>query len=235
MNLCESPYRYAIYYLPQPNTLLYSLGVEWLGYDLERGVSVMPPLPDEISIDCWSQVTASPRRYGFHATLKPPFRLAKDHSQQELRAALAKFANDCHPFSGSPLTLAHLGRFQALILCEPLDALSQLAANCVTQFDSFRFPPDKAELSQRRHNGLSPRELENLDRWGYPYVLDTWKFHMTLTSSLPDPLSNSVYAHLNTRLQALWTEPLRVDSICLFREPAPGEAFGLVERFPFRS
>jgi putative phosphonate metabolism protein len=227
--------RYAIYYLPKPDTLLYAMGVEWLGYDLERGAPVVPRLPDAIPTDCWWRVTASPRRYGFHATLKPPFRLAQNQCLEELRAALAEFANTCQSFADRPLKLARLGEFQALIPLEPLEQLSQLAANCVTRFDHFRMPPGEPELTQRRHNGLSTRELEHLSRWGYPYVLDTWQFHMTLTSSLPEPLGNLIYAHLQERLQPLWTEPLIVDSICLFQEPAPGAQFTLMERFPFGS
>jgi putative phosphonate metabolism protein len=227
--------RYAIYYLPQPDTRLYSMGVEWLGYDLERGATIVPLLPDEIPVDCWSQVTASPRRYGFHATLKPPFRLAPNQTPEKLRDTLAEFANGRQVFSGPPLMLARLGEFQALILREPLEHLHQLAADCVIQFDDFRLPADKHELARRRHNGLNARELEHVNRWGYPYVLDTWKFHMTLTSSLSEPLSSLVYAHLNARLQPLRTEPFLVDSLCLFQESAPGEAFHLVERFPFRA
>jgi putative phosphonate metabolism protein len=227
--------RYAIYYLPKPDTLLYAMGVEWLGYDLEHGAPIVPRLPDAIPADCWSRVTASPRRYGFHATLKPPFRLAQNQCLEELRVALAEFANTCQSFAERPLKLARLGEFQALIPREPLEQLSQLAANCVTRFDHFRMPLGEPELTQRRHDGLSTRELEHLSRWGYPYVLDTWQFHMTLTSSLPEPLGNLIYAHLQERLQPLWTEPLIVDSICLFQEPAPGAQFTLMERFPFGS
>ena len=211
------------------------MGSEWLGLDLERGAAIVPPLPDEISKDCWSKVTENPRRYGFHATLKPPFRLAQDQSQEKLRVTLRDFADSCRSFSGAPLMLARLGGFLALVLREPSDELSQLAASCVSQFDCFRMPPDQDELARRRHNGLTTREIAHVDRWGYPYVFDTWKFHMTLTSSLPASTSDLVYAHLETRLTPLWKEPFVVDSLCLFQEPSPGGQFSFVERFPFRS
>ena len=66
--------RVAVYYAPEPSDPLWTAACAWLGWDAERGAPV--PQPDLLEI---ADLTASPRLYGFHATLKPPMRLATDY------------------------------------------------------------------------------------------------------------------------------------------------------------
>ena len=67
---CLSPYRVAVYYAPAADDPLWARGCTWLGRDPETGVELPQPDIDGIA----AQVT-EPRRYGFHATLKPPMQL----------------------------------------------------------------------------------------------------------------------------------------------------------------
>ena len=223
-------YRYAIYFTPEEKTPLYAMGSEWLGRDASSGLAARPGLPDAIGLDQWREATASPRRYGFHATLKPPFPLAPGRCADELRASLRAFARGRKPHLSPPLTVGAIGGFLALIPSGPYPELCQLAADCVRHFEDFRAPAAAEDLARRRHPKLSPRELEHLSRWGYPYVLDAWKFHMTLTGPLEEEPRRRFHQHLGRLFAPPCETPLPVASICLFAEREPNSEFFLIER-----
>ena len=229
-NSNEQTSRYAIYFCPSSDIALYGEGSQWLGRDATTGATLDPDLPDHIVHDNWSRATESPRRYGFHATLKPPFRLAADSTFAELQEALHAFAQNRSIFSAPPLSVRTLGRFLALTLSVPSEDFCTLAADCVSEFDRFRAPASDLELAQRLRDTLSPREREYVLRWGYPYVLDTWKFHMSLTCSLPTELIAAYEHYLHQRFAQVCEQHLVVDSICIFHEPHPGGQFHLLDR-----
>jgi putative phosphonate metabolism protein len=224
--------RYAIYFAPDEATALHTLGSEWLGRDARTAEVTAPTLPESIPVESWTRCTEAARRYGFHATLKPPFKLVEGASAARLTEALTQFAARQRAFHLPKLCLGTLGRFLALVLSGPCRELHQLAADCVREMDEFRAPADPEDVARRMSPSLHAAEQQNLIRWGYPYVLDTWKFHMTLTSSLgPDDLA--VYReHLAERFDSVCREPVLCDSICLFEESAPNAALLLTDRFP---
>jgi putative phosphonate metabolism protein len=227
--------RYAIYFSPRSDALLFSMGSEWLGRNAENGAALHPRLPDHIQYEDWQRATESPRRYGFHATLKPPFRLAEGARYEDLQAALHDFARGHNNFETPRLHVAPLGRFLALTLSEPSEELHSLAADCVGAFDPFRAPASEKELGDRLRDSLSPREREHVLRWSYPYVFDTWKFHMTLTSSLAQEPLAFFSQFLRAHFLPVCELPMVVDSICLFHESRPGGPFQLVDRASLRS
>jgi len=227
--------RYAIYFCPSPTTPLYGQGSQWLGRDATTGATLDPSLPDHISNEEWLRTTDSPRRYGFHATLKPPFRLAEDASFEDLQAALRDFARRRVSFYAPPLCVRRLGRFLALTLSQPSDEFCSLASDSVRELDRFRAPAIEAELSKRLHGSMSPREREHVLRWGYPYVLDTWKFHMSLTRSLSSESLPQLEQYLDQHFATVCYQPLLVDSICIFHEPIPEAHFHLLDRIHLRS
>ena len=227
--------RYGIYFSPRPDAPLHSLGSRWLGRDAATGESLDPHLPDDIGHDEWLRVTESPRRYGFHATLKPPFRLAEDSTFEDLQAAVRDFASRHASFAAPPLGVATLGHFLALTLSEPSPMFASLAADSVGEFDRFRAPASEQELAQRLRGSLSSREREHVLQWGYPYVFDTWKFHISLTCGLPQPSLPPLERYLRHRFAPVLEQPLLVDSVCIFHEPYPGAPFRLVERAHLRS
>lgn len=227
--------RYGIYFSPQPGALLHGLGSRWLGRDAISSETLEPGLTGGLSHDEWMLATQSPRRYGFHATLKPPFRLAEGVTFVELQSELHDFASRHNSFESPQLTVGNLGRFLALVLVEASEPFSALAADCVSHFDRFRAAATKEEREQRMRDSLSAREREHVLRWGYPYVFDTWKFHMSLTGSLPPQVLPSLEQLLHHRFAPACEQPLLVDSICIFHEPAPGEAFRLVDRAALRA
>ncbi len=170
--------RYAIYHLPAPGPLA-RFGAEWLGWDVETGTSVPALGPQTL--------TDAPRKYGFHATLKPPFRLAEGTTVDALLEAVSDIAAKVAPVRLEGVGLARIGRFLALTPLGDTTALGALAARIVTELDPFRAPASEADLARRRAAGLSARQEENLVRWGYPYVMEEFRFHMTLTGKAEDP------------------------------------------------
>ena len=147
-------------------------------------------------------LTEAPRQYGFHGTFKAPFRLADGADVQHLHAALSTFARRQASFALRGLRLRAIGEFLALVPSEDSPPLSRLAEACVTEFDAFRAPPEPADLAKRHAAGLTPRQTELLARWGYPYVMDEFRFHLTLTASIPDEASRVRLSLLITSLAA---------------------------------
>ena len=220
--------RYALYFAPPAQSPLWRFGSAVLGYDAEAGTL------RRFDAARWSEITAEPRRYGFHATLKAPFRLAPGRREAELTAACARFAGNRAGFACPGVTLASIGRFLALRLAAPSAALDRLAAGAVAALDEFRAPMTEAEREKRLRAPLTPRQREYLDRWGYPYVLDDFRFHMTLTGPLEDEERALAEAELAEHFAASGGDgPLIVREIALYRqETGP---FRLIARFPFGS
>ena len=231
--LPEPDARYAIYYAPPAGSPLESFARSWLGRDAASGESIprldLPRLP----ADRYDAIIRSPRHYGFHATLKPPFRLAAGRNADSLRAAVADFVAARQAFDAPALTLRSIDGFLALTLGAPCEAMDRLAADCVETFDSFRRPPDAAELASRRAPGLSDRQDRLLQRWGYPYVFEEFRFHMTLTGRLDNDERATVEAVLAPLVAPFCADPLRVDGIAIFRQRDRQSPFRLIERFAF--
>ncbi|WP_421698879.1 DUF1045 domain-containing protein [Ancylobacter sp.] len=226
--------RYALYFAPPAQSPLWRFGSAVLGYDAEAGTPPAPLALRRFDAARWSEITAEPRRYGFHATLKAPFRLAPGRREAELTAACARFAGNRAGFACPGVTLASIGRFLALRLAAPSAALDRLAAGAVAALDEFRAPMTEAEREKRLRAPLTPRQREYLDRWGYPYVLDDFRFHMTLTGPLEDEERALAEAELAEHFAASGGDgPLIVREIALYRqETGP---FRLIARFPFGS
>lgn len=223
--------RYAIYYALPAGSALQRFGCAWLGWDAERGEA--PPAPALTGLPAPREaLTATPRRYGFHGTLKPPFALAAGRSAGELLAAARRLAARHAPFEAPPVTLRALGPFLALCPEAPCPALAALAADCVRELDGFRAPPEPAELDRRRAAGLSPGQAENLERWGYPHVLDEFRFHLTLTGALEAPDLAETRAALAPAVAPFAAAPLPVREIALFGDPGEGAPFRLLRRLP---
>jgi putative phosphonate metabolism protein len=223
--------RFAVYFAPAEDSPLWRQASVWLGRDPFTGATLPTPPLNGIAQEVWRAATAEPRRYGFHATLKPPFRLAAGATEEELRAAIGRVAQLHRAFEVPPLKVGLLAGFLALILSDRSLALEELAAACVRDLDALRAPPMPEELARRRHSNLTPEQTALLERWGYPYVLDEWRFHMTLTSCLEPSLLKPIAAHLEGLFEPYCLGPLRIDSICLFEQPKKDEPFRVVERY----
>ena len=221
--------RVALYYTPLPNDPLTALGSAWVGRDPATNAPVPQPALDGIF-----EVTAEPRLYGFHATLKPPMHLTDTSDWTGLMSAVRDMARDIAPFDLPRLAVCDLRGFLALRETSPCPTLQGLADACVERLDRFRQQPAEAELARRRKGKLSAEQDAMLVRWGYPYVFGTWFFHMTLTRRLTGAEKTIVRPAAESWFAPALAVARRVEDICIFTQPGPGAAFSLAERMRLR-
>ncbi|HTH97949.1 MAG TPA: DUF1045 domain-containing protein [Stellaceae bacterium] len=215
MNM-DNAYRYAIYAVPLPGHPLWAAATRWFGRDV-RGVA-----PPEKPIH--GDLVAQAARYGFHGTLKAPFRLAPGREARDLLAATAALAVSPLPVS---LTIRDDLGFPALMPFMEVPALNQLAERCVIELDRFRAPPDAAELARRRSNGLTDGQALMLETWGYPYVLDQFSYHMTLGDKTEDMnRHHTMMAGAHRLFGPLIGTPVPL-TLSIFAEPEQGAPFRL--------
>jgi putative phosphonate metabolism protein len=221
--------RVAVYYAPLADDPLFAEAATWLGRDPESDAPApQPDLPDIAAI------TAEPRLYGFHATLKPPMRLAEGRQWFDVLEAATELADRTAPFALPTLAVSDVFGFLALRETSPCPALQALADACVARLDPLRAPPSDGELARRRRARLTPQQDAMLVRWGYPYVFATWFFHMTLTRRLTAE-EKALYQPAAERYFAgAIAAPRQVRDICLFVQPGPGQPFVIAERLKLR-
>ncbi|SNS52967.1 DUF1045 domain-containing protein [Tropicimonas sediminicola] len=217
--------RYALYYAPPPGALA-DFGAAWLGWDPRGGRKVarttLPGLPMPVA-----KITEPPHRYGLHATLKPPFRLAPGFDVSELHNAVEALASSLEPVMVDGLRLDRIDGFLALVPEGDPTPLALLAARVVEALDAFRAVPSEAELERRRQAGLSHRQEVLLQQWGYPYVMEEYRFHLTLSGPLPDEEAEEIETLLSPVLEPILPAPLRIRDICLFGEGQDGRFHNL--------
>lgn len=224
--------RYALYYAPRADESLARTAAQWLGRNAETGQSrALVPVAG-IAYERLAALVADPRLYGFHGTLKAPIALAEGLTERELLDAVGRFAVNQRAIAVPSMVLAEISGFLALVPDRPCMELNDLADQCVVEFDEFRRPADAAELERRRGSGLSQRQDDLLVRWGYPYVLEQWRFHLTLSGRLPDDRERRlVFGELQRRFAGEIDRPLAVRDLCIFRQAGPGRPFSVLARF----
>ena len=220
--------RYALYWLPAPGSGLAAFGNAVLGYDNAAGA----PVPHPDGLGDLAAVTAGARIYGFHATLKAPLRLAPAAEEADLLAMARDLAAGHPPVALGPLVVAALGPFLALVPEAPPPELGLLAAECVAALDPLRSPLSEAERAKRRPERLDPRGRALLARWGYPYVFEAFRFHMTLTDALPEPDRAVWLRRLTEAYAASRPAPAVIDAVCLLSQDGSAP-FRLLARLPF--
>ena len=216
--------RYAVYFAPAPGSPLARFGAEWLGYDADTG--------EAVARERQRAATADPARYGFHATLKAPFALAENCRADALDEAVARLAGCFPAFSAPPLRLARVDRFWALVPSLPCPMLDRVATACVSELDRFRAPLSSPDLHRRRSAGLSAVQDALLLRWGYPYVMQEFRFHMTLTGPLGFDQSEAIGRDLATRVAPFCETELAIDALSVFHQPETDAAFRRLRRHP---
>ncbi|MEI4485715.1 DUF1045 domain-containing protein [Frigidibacter sp. MR17.14] len=223
--------RYAVYWAP-PAGPLATFTASWLGWDAATGTErphpALPGLPATVE-----DLTDAPRKYGFHGTLKPPFRLVDGAAPERLCAAVARLAAGLAPVRMEGLRLARLGKFLALVPVGDTAGLGCLAATLVKELDPWRAPLTTEDILRRHAAKLNPTQKALLDRWGYPYVMDEFRFHLTLTGALADEAGAEALAKvLEPVLAPILPTPFVVEDICIFGEAEDGR-FHLLHRYPF--
>lgn len=226
----EPAYRYALYYAPRPDSPAWQAGSRWLGRCAAQGGVLAQATVPGVDAAEFARLTAAPRRYGWHATLKAPFALNEGVSLPLLRNVVRELCRTLRPFELPAMRVAQLDDFLALVPAQACPALDEVARTCVTGLQPLAAPLSPAELQRRRAAGLTPEEDALLLRWGYPYVLERYRFHCSLTGPLRG-VAPAVIDALQAAAQA-WFAHLpasRFDAVALFAEPSPGADFVLLE------
>lgn len=218
--------RFAIYLTLPGGNPVYQLASSWLGYDV---LNPQRELRTEKN-----GLTTSPARYGFHATMKPPFRLKQGCNREQLEDALDAFCAQTSSFKCGGLQISTIGDFVALTLEDGCERLDQLAAQCVYFFEPFRARLSYGEYLKRQPDRLSPTQKQLLDCWGYPHVFDEYRFHMTLTNSLPKADLEVTESLLCEWFGELLNQSLVVDRLYLFHQPDAQARFRFVSQYKLR-
>ena len=223
--------RYAIYFAPPETGQLWERASTWLGRDAASG-DLFEGAVAGIERNRLLNLTQSANRYGFHATIKAPMALVEGATEADLRAALTEFTSQHAPFSLGQLELASLDGFLALIPAAPNEALQDFAAHVVENFDVLRAPMSVKDRVARASKGLSERQIELLDAYGYPYVFEEFRFHMTLSDRLAEADARDIASAATTWFGPLLGEDVLIDSLSLFAEPDKGKPFRRIAEFP---
>ena len=221
--------RFAIYFAPSATSNLWERAATWLGRDASDGDLFDGPVAG-IDRNRLLNLTQSANRYGFHATIKAPMALADGATEADLRAALTAFATRHQPFDLGRLKLASIQGFLAL-LADENEALQDFAAHVVEDFEPFRAPMSVKDRAARAGKGLSERQIELLDAYGYPYVFEEFQFHMTLTDRLAEADAHEIAQAAGTWFGPVLDEPVMLDRLSLFHEPDAGKPFRRVADF----
>lgn len=220
--------RYAIYYTA-PAGPLADFGAAWLGWDVATGLPVQHPIIHGLDEDI-DALTQTPRKYGFHGTIKPPFQLAEGTSADQLAQQSQELCGTLRPLSLEGLELSRLGSLLALTVTGDTRPLAELASTAVTSLDHFRAPPSDAELAKRRRANLSERQEAYLTQWGYPYVLEDFRFHLTLTGRLEKARAVAIHDALEPAIANALPKPFTITDLTLAGEDQQGR-FHEIERF----
>jgi putative phosphonate metabolism protein len=218
--------RYAIYYAPRAGAFA-DAAASWLGWDPVSGAEVAHP---DLAADLPS-LTAEPRKYGFHGTIKPPFRLAHGVDAAAADATVDALARQLQPVEMPGLDLVSLEGFLALVPKGDVTGLTDLAAQVVERLDPLRAPLTQAEIARRRPDRLTPRQRALLDQFGYPHVMEEFRFHLTLSGRLTDDQMTLLRPLAEAHFAGLRPEPFALEDLCLFGEAADGR-FHLLSRYP---
>ena len=232
--------RYALYFAPEPGSPWAEAGNSWIGRDAERGLAVGQETVPGIPPVLLSQLTSGARRYGLHATLKAPFHLAPGFSEANLEAMAAAFCQAQRRIAVPALTVKPLDHFLALRPEGAEDAeleIGALAMRCVSYFDLLRAAPADHDLATRRRRSMSLRQEALLQRWGYPYTEEEYRFHLTLSDDLREIDDDAAYALRRAAEEhfapLIAQASFAIDRLCIFREAGPGAPFAVWRSFPF--
>jgi hypothetical protein len=172
-----------------------------------------------------------PRHYGFHATLKAPFYLSTACTEAQLIDTFVCFGRS-ELFTPTIVPAVELlGGFAAILPRDPYPAIDALAAHCTTAFDAFRAPLSPQERARRMAAGLTSTQIENLERWGYPYTFSDFRFHMTLTGRIAaDAQARTLVVLRRSFERRCGYQTIAVDRLALVKQDSPQANFRVLRQ-----
>ena len=226
--------RYAIYYAPLENSELDVFGKCWLGWDPYKGLeTTKSDLSSSPNLQKFSRFVFAPKQYGFHGTIKAPFRLKDGYTYNDLENKVCEISKQIHSFHLDELIIKKLGNFIALIPTNNLK-VNELSNKFVKGLDYLRDELSEDELKKRNPEKLTPNQKKMLYKWGYPYVFNEFKFHLTLTSKLNIEEIDGVFKSLQNILKQVNLSKINFNNICIFGQKSD-EKFYFIKRFKFNN
>lgn len=227
--------RYALFYTPPASHELTHTAAHWLGRDAYSGALHEQQARGALSADRLAELTVEPRRYGFHATMKAPFHLSGDSNESQLISAMEQFCKSRTAFTMPTLKVGRLGPFFALVPDSNEAELNSFAADIVRHFEMFRAPLSEADYARRSPEKLAPQQREYLQQWGYPYIFDAFRFHMTLSGPVPNEEADQIEDILNALFEPHLRAPLMCANLTLFCEAERAAPFTIHSSIPLAS
>ena len=143
----ENYKRYAIYYAPIENCELDVFGKCWLGWDPYKGEEITKSYPLKLpNLQKFSRFVLTPKQYGFHGTIKAPFRLKDGYTYNDLENKVCEISKQIHSFHLDELIIKKLGNFIALIPTNNLK-INAVSNKFVEGLDYLRDDLTENELS----------------------------------------------------------------------------------------
>ncbi len=223
--------RYAIYYAPEPGSPLDTFGRSWFG----NSANGRPPGANaKLGPNKIAALSESSRRYGLHGTLKPPFALNPGTTSESLLEAARVFARSLTPVEIPPLELVTIAKFIALSPTTQSAALEKLSAACVRGFEAYRGPLSNEQVENYRFNKLTVHQEQMLHHWGYPYVMEEFRFHISVTDPIDDPKERQeAMTAIETLAAPVLGKASTIRELTLFSQPGLYEPMVAMERIPF--
>ena len=221
--------RYAIYYAPPKESSLEEFGRYWFGWDPLNAKLINNKhrinylnrfgIKNLINID---KNVLIPKKYGFHGTLIPPFKLNKNYSTNTLFKKTEEIAKKFKKFKFYKFKLKKMNNFYAFVQNKKNNNINKLSNRLVRELFKFRSPLSKKEIDRRNPSKLSKLQLNILYKWGYPYIMSEFNFHMTLASEVT---GNKLYFELKKiekNKEIILNEINNFDKIYIFGENQKG-------------
>lgn len=225
--------RYALYYAPDIDSDLWRRATQWVGRDAATGQDLAAPITIGVDASQLHDLTTSPRRYGIHATLKPPMYLAEGYNFQSLLERVSSFCAEQKPVVIGRLNPALVFGFLALVPVTQSDKLADFAASCIKNFDDLRAPMDAQTRAKRLDAGLTAREIELLDAYGYPYIFEFFRWHITLSNQLDAAFQDKMLTAAQKWFAPALAKPIKISGLSIYKEEEAGAPFSRVVDVPF--
>ena len=229
--------RVAIYFLPKKNSSLENFGKNLLGRDINKKKKISLTRRQKYFInrgftyfDELKDYFEQPAKYGFHATLKAPFRLKRNVKTKNFYDVISHIAAQHSRFKIKGLKIVYSKKFTFITSRKPNKLLRNLENDLVKHLDTFRAELNKTEIKKRIPDSLTFKQNKYLKEWGYPFVFDQFKFHMTLMNQNNNKLSNKQKLELEKLIYKISNNVIEFNEISLLGENKNGH-FEEIKRF----
>lgn len=228
------PARYALSYVPEKGSLLADFGRTWLGRDIDSSEFYEQPSIEGVTPERLSELTHWRRSDGLHGILKPPFQINPSSSLDGFLDTARLFSKFLKPVEIPQLEVNVIGKFIALTPTISSRELVDLASECVRIFEGFR-QPVMIDMDRRyRKDKLTVYQNRMLKHWGYPYVMEEFRFFIPLTDRIEDDQERDACIDAITTLsKPAIRNPVRIQELTIMGQESRKDPMRIVERIPF--